>query len=69
VRVIPVRRKDMARHEWAGEFDLKRYRKSIETVNAQLEKMVTQHLHARTNTDLELKVHASLFAPACSNIN
>jgi hypothetical protein len=29
----------MARHEWADEFDLKRYRKGIETVNSQLEKM------------------------------
>jgi hypothetical protein len=69
VRVIPVRRKNMARHEWALEFDLKRYRKSIETVNSQLEKMGTQRLHARTNTGFELKVHASLFALACSNIN
>lgn len=69
VRVIPVRRKNMARHEWALEFDLKRYRKGIETVNSQLEKMGTQYLHARTNTGFEVKVHASLFALACSNIN
>ena len=69
VRVIPVRRKNMARHDWADEFDLKRYRKGIETVNSQLEKMGTQQLHARTNTGFEMKVHASLFALACSNIN
>ncbi len=68
VRVIPIRRKNMARHEWADEFDLKRYRKSIETVNSQLEKMGTQHLHARTNAGFEVKVHASLLALACSNI-
>jgi hypothetical protein len=69
VRVIPVRRKNMMPHEWALEFDLKRYRKGIETGNSQLEKMGTQQLHARTNAGFELKVHASLFALACSNIN
>jgi hypothetical protein len=69
VRVIPIRRRNMERHEWALEFDLKRYRKGIETVNSQLEKMGTQHLHARTNAGFEVKVHASLFALACSNIN
>jgi len=69
VRVIPIRRKNMERHEWGDEFDLKRYRKGIETVNSQLEKMGTQHLHARTNIGFEVKVHASLFALACSNIN
>ncbi len=68
VRVIPIRRKNMAQHEWADEFDLKQYRKGIETVNSQLEKMGTQHLHARTNIGFEVKVHASLFALTCSNI-
>lgn len=29
VRVIPIRRKNMERHGWADEFDLRRYRKSI----------------------------------------
>jgi hypothetical protein len=48
VRLIPIRRKNMKPHDWADEYDLKQYRKSIETVNAQLEKMGTQHLHART---------------------
>jgi IS5 family transposase len=69
VRVIPIRRKNMAQHEWVDEVDLKRYRKGIETVNSQLEKMGAQQLHARTNTGFEVKVHASLFALACSNIN
>lgn len=68
VRVIPIRRKNMTPHEWADEFDLKRYRKGIETVNSQLEKMGTQHLHARTNIGFDIKVHASLLALACSNI-
>jgi hypothetical protein len=69
VRLIPIRRRNMQPHDWADEFDLKRYRKGIETVNSQLEKMGTQHLHARTNTGFEIKVHASLLALACSNIN
>ncbi len=69
VRVIPIRRKNMERHEWTDEFDLKQYRKVIESVNSQLEKMGTQHLHARTNIGFEVKVHASLLALACSNIN
>ena len=68
VRLIPIRRKNMKPHGWADEYDLKRFRKSIETVNSQLEKMGTQHLHARTNTGFEIKVHASLFALACSTI-
>lgn len=68
-RVIPIRRKNMARHEWVDEFDLKQYRKGIETVNSQLEKMGAQQLHARTNAGFEVKVHASLFALTCSNIN
>jgi hypothetical protein len=39
VSIISNRRKNMARYEWADEFDLRRYRKGIETVNSQLEKM------------------------------
>jgi hypothetical protein len=31
--------------------------------------MGTQHLHARTLSGFDIKVHASLFALACSNIN
>ncbi len=59
----------MSQHEWADEYDLKRFRKSIETVNSHLEKMGTQHLHTRINTGFDIKVHASLFALECSNIN
>jgi hypothetical protein len=69
VRLIPIRRKNMRRHEWADEFDLRRYRKTVETVNSQLEKMGVQHLHARTNAGFDLKVHASLLALACTNLN
>lgn len=69
VRLIPIRRKNMTPHEWADEFDLRRYRKTIETVNSQMEKMGVQHLHARTNTGFDIKVHASLLALACTNLN
>jgi hypothetical protein len=68
-RLVPIRRKNMAPHEWADEFDLRRYRKAIETVNSQLEKMGAQHLHARTNAGFDIKVHASLLALACTNMN
>ncbi len=69
VRLVPIRKANMTPNEWVDEFDLRRLRHSIETVNSQLEKMGTQHLHARTNTGFEIKVHASLLALACSNMN
>lgn len=69
VRLIPIRKKNMTPHEWADEFDLRRYRKTIETVNSQLEKMGMQHLHARTNAGFDIKVHASLLALTCTNMN
>lgn len=45
------------------------YRPDIETVNSQLEKMGIERLYARTNPGFFLKVHASMFALACSNLN
>ncbi len=62
VRLIAARRKNMKPNEWHDEMNLKRYRKTIETVNSQMEKMGVQRLHARTNAGFEIKVHASLFA-------
>jgi len=49
--------------------DLRRYRKTIETRNRQLEKMGIAHLHARTNAGFEIKVHASLLALFWTNFN
>ncbi len=69
VRLISVRRKNMAPNDWGDEMDLRRYRKSIETRNSQLEKMGVEHLHARTNTGFEIKLHASLLALAVTNFN
>jgi hypothetical protein len=62
LRLIPIRKKNMQPHEWADEYDLRLYRKDIETVNSQLESMGLEHLRARTNEGFEIKVQASLIA-------
>lgn len=70
VRLIPVRRANMQPHAWfLDELALREYRRTIETVNSQLEKMGVQRLHARTNAGFALKVHASLVALACMNLD
>jgi hypothetical protein len=70
VRLIPIRKANMAPHEWfVDELELREYRHTIETVNSQLEKMGVERLYARTNVGLELKVHASLIALICTNFN
>lgn len=62
LRLIPIRKKNMEPHTWADEYDLRLYRKSIETVNSQLESMGVERLRARTNPGFEIKVTASLIA-------
>jgi len=70
VRLIPIRKANMAPHEWfLDDLELREYRHTIETVNSQLEKMGVERLYARTNTGFDLKVHASLIALACTNLN
>ena len=70
VRLIPVRRKNMQPHAWfVDELEVREYRHTIETVNSQAEAMGIERLHARTNAGVELKVHASLVALQCSNLN
>ena len=68
VRLVSVRRKNMQPNSWADDFDLRFYRKRIETVYSQMEKMGIQSLHARTNLGLDLKAWASLLALAFTNI-
>ena len=68
VRLVSVRRKNMAPNDWVDDFDLKTYRKRIETVYSQLEKMGIQSLHARTNRGFALKTWASLLALALTNL-
>jgi len=63
VRLIPIRRKNMKKqHDWADEYDLRQYRKGIETINSQLESMGINRLRARTNNGFFIKVQASLLA-------
>ena len=49
--------------------DVRAYRHTIETVNRQLEKMGIERLHSGVNAGFELKVHATLIALICTNMN
>jgi hypothetical protein len=70
VRVIPIRKANMAPHAWfLDELELREYRHTIETINSQLEKMGVERLYARTNIGFDLKAHASLIALICTNMN
>ena len=63
VRLIPIRRRNMKhQHGWADEYDLRKHRRIIETLNSQCESMGLPRLRARTRPGFELKVHASLLA-------
>jgi len=68
--LIPVRLATMRPHAWFMDvIGLRAYRHTIETVNSQLEKMGIERLYARTNAGFELKVHATLIALICTNMN
>lgn len=70
VRLVPARRKNMKEQNTLSEFfALQRYRKSIETLNSQLESMGAQRLKARTNEGFFIKVQASLLALVLSNLD
>ena len=70
VRLVPIRRANMRPHAWfVDDIELHDYRHTIETVNAQLEKMGVERLQARTNAGFDLKVHAALIALICTNSN
>ncbi|MCA1606203.1 MAG: IS982 family transposase [Acidobacteria bacterium] len=69
VRVIAARRKNMEPLAWIDEYELKQYRKGIETRNSQVEKMGIERLYARTNLGFEIKVHASMFALSITTLN
>ncbi len=68
VRLIAAPRKNMAPLSWADEYDLRHYRKQIETVYSQLEKMGSQRLYSRTHPGFLLKTFASVFALAFTNL-
>ena len=69
VRVVAQPRDNMEPLPWWDECELKMYRHSLETLDSQCEKMGLERLHARTNPGLQLKVHASLVALACNQLN
>jgi len=62
IRLVAPQRRNMSPNTWADDYDLRLYRKRIETVNSQLAAMGIQHLHARTNFGFDLKAWASLLA-------
>ena len=68
VRMVSIPRKNMSPNSWADEYDMRQYRKRIETVYSQMEKMGIQRLHARTNVGFDMKALASLLALAFTNI-
>lgn len=67
VRLIPKYRKNMRGNSREDATLIARHRRMIETVNAQLEKMGLQHLHARTTAGIALKTLASLVALVFTN--
>ncbi|MBO9333835.1 MAG: hypothetical protein J7455_03255 [Roseiflexus sp.] len=70
MRLTPVRRAKMRPHVWCMDaIEVRAYRHTIETVNSQLEKMGIKRFYARTNAGFALKVHATLIALICTNMN
>jgi len=70
VRLVPVRRATMRPHAWCMDaIEVRAYRHPIETVNRHLETMGIERLDARPNAGFELKVHATLIALICTNMN
>jgi hypothetical protein len=68
MRLIPIRRVNMKKqHDWVDDFDLRDHRKTIETVNSQLESMGINRLKATTNNGFYIKTLASLVALWATN--
>jgi hypothetical protein len=67
VRLVPIRKANMAPNSWEERIGLGEYRKQVETVNSQLAAWGIQRLHARTNAGFMLKVWSSLVALLCVN--
>lgn len=68
VRLVAIPRKNMTPLPWADDYDVRLYRRRIETLYSQMEAMGVQHLHAPTNPGFDLKVSASILALAFSNL-
>ena len=69
VRLVAVQRRNRPPNEWNDELNLKRYRKSVETRNSQLDEMGIERLYARTNTGFEIKLQATLLALIFTNLS
>jgi len=69
IRLVPIRKANMAPNLWADKVALREYRKRIEVLYSQLEAMGVQRLRARTNSGLQLKLHAALLAATIANAN
>jgi len=70
VRLVPVRRATMRPHAWVmDDIEVRAYRHPIETVNRHLETMGIERRYARPNAEFERKVHATLIALICTNMN
>ncbi len=67
VRLVPLRRANMAPNLWPDKLALRAWRKRIEVLYSQLEAMGVQRLRARANPGLQLKLHAALLAAAITN--
>jgi hypothetical protein len=67
VRLVPIRKANMAPNLWANKLALREYQKRIETLHSQLEALGLARLRAHTTPGLELKVHASLLAATITN--
>jgi hypothetical protein len=67
VRLIPIRKANMAPNRWADKLALRAYRGRIETRYSQCAAMGLERLRARTNPGLALKVHATLLAVSITN--
>ena len=67
--LVPLHKDNMAPNTLAERCGLRTFRLAIETVNSQLTAMGIAHLHVRSIVGLEIKVHASLLALACLNLD
>lgn len=67
--LVPLHKDNMAPNTRAEQCGLRTFRLIIETVNSQLTAMGLAHLHVRSVAGLEIKVHASLLALACLNLD
>jgi len=67
--LVPLHKDNMVPNTRAEQCGLRTFRLAIETVNSQLTAMGLAHLHVRSVAGLEIKVHASLLALTCLNLD